>query len=373
MKILYVVPYFYPVKGGAENHVYYLAKELVKKGHDITVLTSDLDRNTKISKSYEVIEGIKIKRLKTYFKIGNFVSFFPSVFTEFKKIDFDILHIHGYRHPHNFIIFFTKKPKVITTHWPEYPKEVRGTILSATASLFDTFLGKLILNKFNIICAVNKLEVDWYKKFKINKNKIKITPNGIPKEYLKLRNKNTFRKKLKIKENKVVVSSLARLHKSKGLDLLINAAKDFPEVQFIIAGSKAGYEQTLKNLILKNNLKNVMLIENLEEKDKLDFLRSSDIFVHPSYYDAFGISILEAYSQKNAVIASNAGGIPWVIENAGLLFKTGSLKDLKFKLNILINDKKYRQKLSNKGYDKAKKFIWENIAKDLEVLYKKLL
>ena len=371
MKILYIVPYFYPVKGGAENHVYYLAKELVKKDHNIIVLTSDLDRNTKISKKYEVIDGIKVKRLKTYFKIGHFASFFPSVFTEFKKIDFDVLHIHGYRHPHNFIVFLTKKPKVITTHWPEYPREVRGNILRIASYLFDIFIGKLVLNRFNIICAVNKLEINWYrKKFKINKEKIALIPNGIPKEYLKLRDSKVFRKRLGIKNDVIIVSAISRLHKSKGLDLLIRVAEYFPKVKFIIAGAKAGYEETLKNLIKKMNLMNVTLIENLDEKDKLYLLSSSDIFVHPSYYDAFGISILEAFSQNNAVIASNSGGIPWVVENAGLIFKTGSIEDLKLKLSILIKDKEYRLKLAERGYKRVNNFLWYKIAEDLEKLYK---
>ena len=64
MKILYIVPFFYPVKGGAENHIYYLAKELVKKGHDVHVITSNLDRNSLIKKEFEIIDGIKIYRLK---------------------------------------------------------------------------------------------------------------------------------------------------------------------------------------------------------------------------------------------------------------------------------------------------------------------
>src|SRR3989338_529626 len=135
MKILYIVPFFYPVKGAAENHIYYLAKELVKKGHDVHVITSNLDRNSLIKKEFEIIDGIKIYRLKSYFRISNFVSFFPAVFTKINKFDYDILHIHGFRHPHNLIVFLTKKPKLITPHWPEYPSKVRGSFLDFLTKL----------------------------------------------------------------------------------------------------------------------------------------------------------------------------------------------------------------------------------------------
>ena len=374
MKILYIVPFFYPVKGGAENHIYYLAKELVKKGHDVHVITSNLDRNSLIKKEFEIIDGIKIYRLKSYFRISNFVSFFPAVFTKINKFDYDILHIHGFRHPHNLIVFLTKKPKLITPHWPEYPSKVRGSFLDFLTKLFDLFLAKIIFRNCDYICAVNKLEIDWYKKkYGITESKIKLIPNGIPKDFFKKGNPNFLRNKYHIPKGSLIVTSLSRLHQSKGLDLIIKVAQYFPNTYFFIAGSKAGYETYLHKLIKSKNLKNVIIIEELEEKFKLDYLSSSNIFIHPSYYDAFGISILEAFSQKNAVIASNAGGIPWVIEGAGLLFKTGSEKDLKFKLTILINDKKYRKELSKKGFERAKQFIWEDIAVDLEDLYKSLL
>src|SRR3989338_3668648 len=374
MKILYIVPFFYPVKGGAENHIYYLAKELVKKGHDVHVITSNLDRNSIIIKEFEIIDGIKIYRLKSYFRISNFVSFFPAVFTNINKFDYDILHIHGFRHPHNLIVFLTKKPKLITPHWPEYPSKVRGSFLDFLTKLFDLFLAKIIFRNCDYICAVNKLEIDWYKKkYGITESKIKLIPNGIPKDFFKKGNPNFLRNKYHIPKGSLIVTSLSRLHQSKGLDLIIKVAQYFPNTYFFIAGSKAGYETYLHKLIKSKNLKNVIIIEELEEKFKLDYLSSSNIFIHPSYYDAFGISILEAFSQKNAVIASNAGGIPWVIEGAGLLFKTGSEKDLKFKLTILINDKKYRKELSKKGYERAQQFVWEDLAVDLEGLYKSLL
>ena len=374
MKILFVTPYFYPVKGGAENVLFFLAKELVKRGHEINILTSDLDRDKRISKKIEYIDGIRIKRLKAYFKLGNFVAFFPSVFYEIMKTDYDIMHIHGYRHPHNLIVFLTNKPKFITSHWPEYPRKVRGNLLSIAASFFDILIGKIILNRCVYICADTMPEAEWYiKKFNIKEDKVALVSLGIPKEYLKLRNPKIFRKKLNIKDEEIIISSLSRLHKSKGLDILIRSAKYFPDVKFVIAGAKAGYENELKILINKLGLKNITIMENLSDEEKLQLLSASDIFVHPSYYDAFGITILEAFSQNNAVIASHSGGIPWVINEAGLTFKTGNVKDLKFKLGILIKDKKYRENLAKKGRERIKQFVWEEITSNQEYLYNKAI
>ena len=76
--------------GGAENHVFYLAQELIKKGHEIEVFTSDLDRKGKIKELEETYQGIKIRRFKTLFRIGDFGSFFPSVFKAIKESESDI-------------------------------------------------------------------------------------------------------------------------------------------------------------------------------------------------------------------------------------------------------------------------------------------
>jgi glycosyltransferase involved in cell wall biosynthesis len=92
------------------------------------------------------------------------------------------------------------KNTVITPHWPEYPKGLRNKLIKLIIKIFDKTLGKLILKKAKLILAVSEPEIEWLKnKFKLNEDKIKLIPNGIPKDYLKQRNKLKFRNKYKIK------------------------------------------------------------------------------------------------------------------------------------------------------------------------------
>jgi glycosyltransferase involved in cell wall biosynthesis len=102
----------------------------------------------------------------------------------------------------------------------------------------------------------------------------------------------------------------------------------------------------------------------------MEAFAAADIFVHPSHYDAFGITILEAFSQKCAVITTDKGGLPWVVDKAGLVFEDNNLEDLKNKLFLLIKNKKLREEFQKKSYEKVKGFIWDKIAKELEHLYK---
>ncbi len=374
MKILYITNYFYPVKGGVENHIYYYAKELIKKGHQVTVFTSDSSRIDRIKKKFEIIDKIKVRRFKTKFKIGNFGVFFPGIFKAVKENNFDIINVHVYRHLSNFIPFFTNKPCLLTPHWPNYPKQVRGNLNYFLVNLFDMLFGKTILNRYKKLLMVSGLEEKWFgDKFDINKNKFELTPNGIPKDYLKKRNSNNFRKKLKINKNEIMVLMLSRIHQSKGFDQVVKIAKYFPKGKFVIAGIDGGFREDLEILTKNLNLKNVIFTGELQDEEKLEAYAAADIFVHPSHYEAFGIVVLEAFSQNCAVLTSNQGGLPWVVGNAGLTFRDNNLQDLRNKLDKLVKNKNLRNKLSKLGRKKAEKFTYEKIVNDVEKIYKKVV
>jgi glycosyltransferase involved in cell wall biosynthesis len=87
LKIVQTPVRFYPEIGGVENHVYYLAKELVKKGISVEVICAG-DTQLKPEK-----EGIKITRLTSPFKITNTNITLSLPFTLLKS-DFDIIHTH---------------------------------------------------------------------------------------------------------------------------------------------------------------------------------------------------------------------------------------------------------------------------------------
>ena len=372
MKIAIVTNYFYPVEGGVERHTYYIAKNLVERGHKVTVITSDKTRDSKTLKKYEVKDKIRIIRLPVLIKIGDFGVIFPRVIKEIKKISPDIVHLHVFRHFHNLIPFFIKKPCIITPHWPNYPKEVRKPYVDILVSLFDRILGKAVLKKCRKIIAITDLEKEWLVgKFKINQRNIEVIPNGIPKEYLKKRYGTKVRKKLNLRRNQKIVLCISRLHKSKGIDQVIKIATFFKDVVFLIAGRDGGEKKNL--LKLAKPLKNIHFIENVSDEKKLELYAASDVFVHPSHYEGFGIVVLEAFSQGVAVITSDKGGLPWVVSDAGLIFKDKDLKDLKDKLSLLLKEDKLRKNLAKKGKNRVKDFTWENIVNKIEKVYEKAI
>lgn len=372
MKIAQVAPYFYPVVGGMENHVYEISKRL-SKYYEVVILTSNIDRKGNKLKRVEVIDNLKIKRLKVLFKISEFANFFPEVFKECKN-DFDLIHLHGYRHPHNFIPFFTKKPCVITPHYPVYPvSSLKRKILTKS---FDALFGKILFKKYRKIIALTKGEKEWISsKFSVKKEKIVVIPNGISKKFLKKHNPNIFLKKYNIPKNRFIILSVGRIHYSKNFQGLIKAISLLPEevkkdILVVIIGPDAGYLHYLKSLIKKHKLeKQIIFTGRVNENVKLSAYEACDLFVLPSFWEGFGIVILEAMAKNKIVIAKNAGGQKWVVPEKKFLFS--SIKELAEKI-LSVYKGKLKREFDYKEIVK-RKYVWENVVKKIKEVYEEVL
>ena len=250
MKIVKLTSFFHPVKGGMENHLYYEGLELLKLGHSVTVLTSDFTRSERIKEKRANVDGMEVRRILTWFRFGNFTPIFHILrfAKEIFGLDYDILHIHSYRQFHNLGVFMAKlrgKKVILSTHWPEYPKEIRGSFLHLMTKLIDYTIGPVILKFADALVVQTEAEKQWLiNKFNIEETKIAIIPPGLHNFYLDKRSKTEFRKQHKIKE-KYIVLAIGRLHKSKGLDKLIWIANKFENTKFVFIGPDHGHRAEL--------------------------------------------------------------------------------------------------------------------------------
>jgi glycosyltransferase involved in cell wall biosynthesis len=113
----------------------------------------------------------------------------------------------------------------------------------------------------------------------------------------------------------------------------------------------------------------------LSGEKKYTYYKSADIYVQPSRYETFGIAILEAMACGKTVVASNVGGIPFLVIDGetGLLFENGNVRDLAEKILNLLNDKELREKMGKAGKKRAEEFTWDKIAKQTVEVYKEIL
>ena len=372
MKIGFLIPYFYPTTGGAENNCYYTARELAKR-HEVHVFCSGPENKQ------EKVSGINVHRCKEAFRIKYYFAFYPSVTRELLNQDLDVLHVHGMgflQHDRAISQLRKKNPKIkiiCTPHGPFMALKKYNLLGQIFKTLYLPFI-KRNARSYDAVIAVNPSQKEWMiKDHGISKERIHFVPNGINRETFFKTEKKDF-------SGKFVVSYLGRIQKYKGLDQVIKALPDLKRLSknilFVMMGEDVGDKLRLQELAETLNVReNILFTGKVSEKDKLSILDASEIFVFPSEWEAFGIVTLEAMARENAVVSSRTeGGLYLVKEKEnGFLFDYGNVKELEQKIRILMEDKKLLKQIQKNNYKKSKEFLWEKIASQLEKLYKSLI
>lgn len=376
-KVIQMTPFFFPVKGGMEEHVFDTSKMLKKLGYEVEIFSSNKLRQGKIKRKRDIFNGIKLTRFNSLFHVTRLAPIWPGVLINIMFNNFDILHMHSYRHQHNLCGMIAKlrgKKVILTPHWPEYPMSLRNKIVGRIIPMFDKTIGKLIFASCDLIFADTGLEVEWLnKKFNVKKEKIRIITPTISKEDFKKVNKSQFIRKYKLKNTKIV-ATIGRIHKSKGFDQIIKVATKFKNTKFIFIGPDVGDKQRLINLAEKLGVKNQIIFTGyLSDEMRSKALASCDVFCLPTQYEAFGIALAEAMAQGKPVIASDVGGVPWVIKGCGYTFKNQNIKDLENKLKRILYNAKIKKQFSKNALKRAKEFELSNVMIKLEKEYNYLL
>lgn len=103
------------------------------------------------------------------------------------------------------------------------------------------------------------------------------------------------------------------------------------------------------------------------------FYSRADVFVYPSYYEGFGMPVLEAMTLGAPVVTSNTSSLPEVAGDAALLIDPNDPTSLAEAILRVISDSQLRNQLIHKGKERAKLYSWERTAKETLKAYRSLL
>ncbi len=131
---------------------------------------------------------------------------------------------------------------------------------------------------------------------------------------------------------------LGRLSREKGPWTVVRAFEGLKDVELRIAGT-GPLEAELSRYVSDRKLKHIRLVGFKSGADKWQLIRDSLFTIVPSEcYENFPVVVLEFFSSAKAVIASNLGGLPHIVEHGrnGLLYKPGDAVDLGHKIRTLL-------------------------------------
>lgn len=186
-----------------------------------------------------------------------------------------------------------------------------------------------------------------------------------------------------LQDDEILIGIIGRLQFSKGYPEFLEMAKrimvDFPKSRFMIVGEATRGENKEADLIISQ-------IEQMKQPEKIivtgfrddipELLAAMDLFVFPSYAEAFGLVLIEAMSMHLPVVSSNCDGVlDIVIHNeTGLLVppkNSGALTDA---VALLMSDEKKRREMGAAGFRRvSQKFNESSMFDELETLYSDLV
>ncbi len=212
------------------------------------------------------------------------------------------------------------------------------------------------VKKITVISEFSKNEVLKY--FKIPQEKIKIIPNCVSDDF-----KYT---PLPINKKPIILHIGTKVNKN--LEGLILAAKDI-NCKLLIIG-KLNDKQ--KQLLEKNKLDYINRV-NISTEEMIKAYQQSDILFFASFYEGFGLPILEAQAIGRPIITSNISPMKEVAADGALLINPYSVQEIKNAIIELITNKTLVNSLIDKGLKNVQKYKAKNIAQEYIQLYREFL
>lgn len=279
---------------------------------------------------------IRRKKMKTVITIHDLAfKHFPETFTkkDLRKLNF--FADYSIRNADKIIAISEATKKDILHFYPEIPAEKIKVIYHGFSA--DVFLQARDLEK------ENKLKQDL----------------GIAGDYILYSGAMQPRKNV---EKLIEAFDLLKTRKQKELSSL----------KLVLAGEKAWKWEKIEEMAQKSQYsQDIIMTGRLKFCDMGHLFRGAGVYVYPSFYEGFGINILEAFAAGIPLITANNSSLPEVAGNGALYFEADNANQLSMQIEKILSSQDLRNEMIAKGKERLKNFSWQKCAKEtLEYLIK---
>ena len=218
-------------------------------------------------------------------------------------------------------------------------------------------------------------------KIKLSKDKVVLINNGVVvPEMVSEETKKSIKEKHKILNDEIVIGSVGRMNSDahKRFSDLIHAfsilAQKNNKVKLVLVGDgpeKSNYEALVEKLGIQNQV-----VFAGYQNEIGTYYAVFDVFCLVSAFEAFGLVLAEAMLHKLPVIATNVGGMKFIVDDneTGFLVEKFDVKAINEKLDVLTHNADLRKQLGENGYIKAmKNYTEERYVKNVADLYMELV
>lgn len=340
---------------GVEEYVFQLIKHLAvipeSRAHRFVLYLNSRLKSKRLKELEMLPENFRLKFLR-----------FPFLWTQIRlawemlnsKIDvlFIPVHILPLIHP---------KKSVVALHGLEY--EYFPELYPFWHRMYLRWSTKYAMAKAEKIIAVSEnTKKDLMKLYGGNSDKISVVYHGINKS------QNVS---YKSQTNSGYILYIGRIEFKKNILGIIEAYNKFRQkkLQFsnklvLVGGAGFGFEK-IANAIKASAFRNDIVLKGyVAESEKNDLLKNSSVFLFPSFYEGFGLPVLEAQNAGVPVIASNTSCLPEVLGQSAVFVDPKNSMEIATALEKVLGDEALRQNLIQAGLENVKRFFWEKCARE---------
>ncbi|MEO5617893.1 MAG: glycosyltransferase family 4 protein [Candidatus Eisenbacteria bacterium] len=366
MKVGIVTQSYYPRYGGVTEHVHHTALELRRRGHDVTIITSNFRGGEAGMPGVERIGRnvlVPFNRAFVDFTIGWDLR--RDLDRVFQRHDFDLIHVHCPTAPSMPVLAIeaARCPVVATFHYT-----------SGRSRLIELFRGRLTraVEKLRGRIAVSKTALQTAEIY--FPGQYEIIPNGVDVERFHGAVEPFAEWRDPARVNLLFVG---RLDPRKGIDLLIAAMPEILErtgnrARLLIVGDSYLRPKFEASVPLAAR-PHVHFLGHVQSSQLPRWYATGDIFISPaSGQESFGIVLLEAMASTRLVVASDIPGYRSVVipDVNGVLFPPGDRSALARTVARLVDDPERRLLTAGRGRTRALEFAWPRVTERIEAVYR---
>ncbi|HLZ30958.1 MAG TPA: glycosyltransferase family 4 protein [Chloroflexota bacterium] len=379
MRIVIVTHYWEPHVGGIEVIAAEHAQRLVRRGHEVTVVTSRLTGDP----AFEESDGIRIHRIRAlnpFERHGIPFPLFswrllPMVAELIRTSDVVLAHSHAFLGSVAAVLAAKRygRPSVLLQHNPFVQFRFPWNVLELTD---DYLVGRRVVRAATILAAVSKHTRDHLSRL-AGDRPIHVLYNGV--DTLRFRPPGNVTERLEIRrrfgipESAFIALTIRRLVFRNGVATLVKAASRLPQSPDtrVVIGGVGPEEAHLRRLIETERIGNVQLIGSISDADLADYYRAADAFVLPTLTgEGFSNSLMEALASGLPIIATRVGSPEEVVEPGenGMLIHPNDEQAMADAIVALRDEPARARVMSTRARATAERFNWETRVDSLEGL-----
>jgi len=358
--------------GGMEVHIREICKNTASEETSITLVIPEGSTNIPCAKNLEIVEIPCTMRAKSIGEIIKNVSGFnKNIASAFEKRDFpfDLIHSHDW-----LCVNAAKKiavrygvPWIHTVHSLEHIRAAEET---------DSKIAKIekegIQKAHKIITVSNLMKKEIMKKYRTPSKKITVIRNYLSRN-VPCKNDSIH------SERKKTVLFVGRLALQKGVETLIVAFTDVirshPDAELIITGD-GNLKKSLVTFARINGIeKHTFFKGHVDETALSELYRKASVFVSPSLFEPFGITVLDAADSELSIIATeNTGALEIFSKNSAIAIPAQNKAALAKSIIALLKDKEMQTKIAKSAKeDVLKADNWKDISERTVETYRSLI